>query len=96
VSSHDYSASTRGASDASSRDGSRGESRYGRSGKPKTMSEKLTTCVMNVRAEIAVKICMCMHACVQQIFTIMQHSEYLAKEGSRISYSFHMLQQSNH
>jgi len=38
---------------------------------------------------------MCMPVCVQQILTVMQHHEYLAKEGSGISTSFHMLQQSN-
>jgi len=35
---------------------------------------------------------LCMHVCVQQIFTAKQPHEYLAKEGSEISTSFHTLQ----
>jgi len=60
------------------------------------MSKKLTTRVVNVRAKTAIKMCVCMYVCVQQIFTAKQHLEYLAKEGSGSSNSFHTLQQSGH
>jgi len=72
--SHNDSASTRGASDASSKDGSgvrsgsRGGSSYVKSGKPCTMSEKLTTCVVNVGEKIAVKMCVCMCVCATNLY----------------------------